>query len=344
MMQKVVVGLLVLTVFGAVGMGVYDAFQSDEPAGATELLALETEQTDSVENTMNASPTPATQTPTVPAPVAQATVAAEPGQPIQQQQALNQIGEPWYDSGMIAAFDDNGMSLTTMSGEIYVELGPPMFWQEQPVSLEVGETVSVNGFYNGDQYHAVSVNKADGTQLIVRTEDGLPMWSSGAQNGHDAQGQQGQGGQAQLEPVDWITFEGVVTETQANILTMETLNGQTFDLQLGQKNFVDSQGITFAAGDKITVVGYWQGEQFKAGEITKTVTGERLMLLDPNGRPLWGGPGRSGEQGQSQGSGGGNGNGQSQGNGGGNGQSSDRGNGGNGNGGNGNGYRGGRDS
>jgi hypothetical protein len=46
------------------------------------------------------------------------------------------------------------------------------------------------------------------------------------------------------------------------------------------------------------VVGYWQGSTFKAGEITKTATGERLMLLDPNGRPLWGGPGRNGAGGQ----------------------------------------------
>jgi hypothetical protein len=28
--------------------------------------------------------------------------------------------------------------------------------------------------------------------------------------------------------------------------------------------------------------------------VTNTTTGERLLLRDPNGRPLWGGPGRQG--------------------------------------------------
>lgn len=289
MMQKVVVGLLILTVFGAVAIGIYDAAQSDELAGASALLS---EETQIVNNTLTV-----TQTPVVPAPAVQS--ADEVAQPVQQQQALTEIGEVWHDSGMIAAFDTNGMYLTgTLAGEIYVELGPATYWQEQPVTLSVGETVSVDGFYNGDQYHAVAVTKTDGTQLVVRTIDGLPLWSGGANNGNGNQGQQAQGEPVQGDPIDWITLEGVVADVQGSNLTMQTNDAQHIALQLGQKNFIESQGITFAAGDEITVVGYWQGEQFKAGEITKTATGERLMLLDPNGRPLWGGPGRNGAQGQ----------------------------------------------
>jgi len=55
---------------------------------------------------------------------------------------------------------------------------------------------------------------------------------------------------------------------------------------------------------------------FMAGDITQVSTGLRVMLRDPNGRPLWAGPGNSGGNGGgSGGNGGGNGgnNGQSQG-------------------------------
>ncbi len=334
-MQKIIVGLLVLTVLGAVAVGLYDASQSNKPVDANQLLALETDQTAPVQQSMSA-----TQTPTVETPVPPATPTVAPVQPIQQQQASSQIGEPWQDSGMIAAFDTNGMFLTgTTSGEIYVELGPSMFWQQQPVSLAVGETVSVDGFYNGEQYHAVSVSKTDGTQLAVRTADGLPLWSGGANNsnGNGGQGQQAGGDAVLVAPDEWVTIEGVVTVASGNALTMQTVNAETINLQLGQRSFVDTQHITFAVGDEITVLGYWQGTQFKAGEITNVQTGERLMLLDPNGRPLWGGPGRNGEQGQ-----GGNGNAGGGNSTGGSGNSGNAGNAGGGGGGNGNGYQGGR--
>ncbi|MBN2304387.1 MAG: hypothetical protein JXQ72_07930 [Anaerolineae bacterium] len=344
MTQKMVVGLLILTVIGAVAIGLYDASQSDDPVG-TELLALETGETLPAENMLSVTPTQAAADPAVSEPAVAADPAAstDPAQPVQQQQAINQVGDPWQDSGLITAFDTNGMFFTgTLSGDIYVELGPNNFWQQQPVPLAVSDIVRVEGFFNGEQYHAATVIKADGTQLALRTAEGLPLWSGGSNgNSNGEQNQQGQDAQVQVEPVDWITLEGAVTAFSGNMLTMQTLDAQIFDLQLGQASFMAEQGITFAVGDEITVLGYWQGTLFKAGEITKTATGERLMLLDPNGRPLWGGPGRSGEQGQG---GQGQSNGGSSQDSGGNSGSGNSGNSSNGGGGNGNGYRGGRNS
>jgi len=294
MMQKVVVGLLALTVIGAAAVGIYDATQSDESVGATELLALDPGGTLPENDAVNAVSTPTLEAVSAP----DTTTQSQPVEQ-QQQQALNQVGDTWQDSGTISALDTNGMYLTnTATGDIYVELGPPNYWQEQLVSLAVGETISVEGFFNGEQYHAATVTKADGSQLMVRSTDGLPLWSGGADNGNgNQQGQQSENGTIQGEPIEWVTLEGIVTEILGSSLTMQTTTEQSIMMQLGQQNFVDTQGIVFTAGDEISVVGFWQGEQFKAGEITKTETGERLMLLDPNGRPLWGGPGRNGEQG-----------------------------------------------
>jgi hypothetical protein len=55
-------------------------------------------------------------------------------------------------------------------------------------------------------------------------------------------------------------------------------------------------------GDIVVVVGFYEGTQFNAGDITQVSTGLRLMLRDPNGRPLWAGPGNAnGQGGQGQG-------------------------------------------
>lgn len=322
MTQKLIVGLLVLTVVGAAALGIYDATRSDEPVGATELLASDTNPAPAA--ALAATATPVTDTIDAVSAVTDPTAAQDT--PVQQQSALDQVGDPWQASGVIAGFDTNGMFLTSSAaGDVYVELGPANFWQAQPVTLAVGEIVRVDGFFNGDQIHAATVTKADGSTLELRTAEGLPLWSGGAQNGNaNGNGNAGQG-EPLVAPDEWVTVAGTVTDYTGNALTIQTSDGKTLTFQPGQPRFIEEQGITFAPGDAVRVLGFWQMDQFKAGEITKTATGERLMLLDPNGRPLWGGPGRSGEQSGGQGN-------QGQGNQGQSGQG----------GGNGNGYQGGR--
>ncbi len=206
------------------------------------------------------------------------------------------VGESWTGSGSVNALDDNGMMLAlSMAEVVYIELGPAMFWQEMEPALAVGDFVTVNGFYNGEQYHAATVTTANGEKMELRTELGQPLWA-----GNDSQNADGTTTEPQVAADEWVRFEGVVSSYGGSMMTMETTEGELLDLQLGQKNFVESQGITFTVGEDIGVLGYWQGSAFKAGEITKTATGERLMLLDPNGRPLWGGPGRNGASGQNQ--------------------------------------------
>jgi hypothetical protein len=351
MLQKMIVGFLMLTVVGAAGVGIYDSSHSSSAADTSPLLANSDPVVAPVEQA--APQIELAATPTVEPAIADTTTQTQQ-QPVQQQlqQATDMVGDPWMAQGTIVAFDTAGMTLAIADGaQLYVELGPPHYWQAQSITLAVGEVVTVDGFYNGDQYHAATVTKADGSQLVVRTADGLPLWSGGASNDQTAtngqggnagqqsgQGGNGQGGngntaglgQTQVAPEDWITIDVTVVSQDVNGLTVQTQAGEVLTFQLGQARFVEGQAVTFAAGDEIEIRGFWQGTTFRPGEIVKLATGERLMLLDPNGRPLWGGPGRSGS---SNGQGG-----TAQGNGqGGNGQ------GGSGQGGgNGKGYRGGR--
>ncbi|MBE2271736.1 MAG: hypothetical protein IAE80_26120, partial [Anaerolinea sp.] len=147
-------------------------------------------------------------------------------------------------------------------------------------------------FFNGTDYHARAVTTSGGAVLTVRDEAGSPLWS----------GSNGSGGQGEVQiPADqWVTVEGMVTALTNNGLILQTTEGQPLTVSFGRADFWQQQTVTFAVGDAISMLGFWQGEQFSPGQVTKTATGERILLRDPNGRPLWAGPGR----GQGNGNGG----------------------------------------
>ena len=285
MWQKAIVGVLALTVIGAVGVGIYDATRPDDDIASVEVLATSPAEEPATTGTETHTPEAVTVAPATDTPADSA--AADTTMPDPAEIAA-MVGDPWEGAGVILAFDEAGMSVQLTDGtEVYIELGPPFAWQEADVTLAVGDEVRVQGFFNGEQYHAATVTKATGETLQLRTEEGMPLWAG---NEDAAQGI----GEPNVPADAWVTLEGTVTTFQGATLEMLTTGGKALVLNLGQAGFVESQGITFATGDAIAVLGFWQNDTFRAGEVTKLETGERLMLLDPNGRPLWGGPGRGG--------------------------------------------------
>lgn len=291
MWKKIIVAILVVTV-----------------TTTTAMAAIE------VQENMAAKAAIATPPPASPQVAAPTNGAGNAGQDRQQgknagnsaagQQAQNQsaaiVGAPWSATATIVELGEVGMSVTLEDGsQVYVELGPSFYWQAQG-TLAAGETVTIDGFYNGDQYHAAKITQADGTVLTLRSETGQPLWSGGASNGGgSSRGNQGAGGsgQVQIPPEEWVTMTATVTAVNRNGLTIATAEGEVMVLNFGRADFWQSQAVQFAEGDAIEVQGFWQDGQFQAGQVTKMATGERLLLRDPNGRPLWGGPGRNGGQG-----------------------------------------------
>ena len=131
------------------------------------------------------------------------------------------MGDPWLADGAITELEDFGFTLSTDDGEFYVELGPPTYWQAQNVPLAVGETITVDGYYNGDQVHARIVT-ANGAELVIRNEAGQPMWAGGADNtngtGEHVAGESGQS-QFQVAPEDWLTLTGTLgSVTNGNVV------------------------------------------------------------------------------------------------------------------------------
>jgi len=208
----------------------------------------------------------------------------------------SEVRQSWTASGSVISVDDFGFELAEdVSGEtIYVELGPTTYWQAQGVSLVVGESVTVIGFAQDGLYHAAVVSTLNGGQISVRdTASGQPLWSGGASGGQSSGTQIPE---SQVAVDEWITVEGVVSAVAQNSLTVETADAGTLTLQLGRPGFATEQAVNFVIGDQVRVIGYDNMGQFRAGEIDNLTQGGRLMLLDPNGRPLWAGPGSTGGQ------------------------------------------------
>ncbi len=268
MFKKIAIGLLVVTVLGAGG-------------AAAAYQASTTEESSATSTPINTS---------------QSHTQAE-GNPAAGQQsnepaivAEGSLGEPWFETGTITEIDDTGFQFALPNNEsVYIELGPAEYWQNQGILLESGKIVTVDGSINEGMIHATQVILADGQILQVRSETGQPLWSGGVDNQQGQNGQQN--GEPQVQVDEWVTLEGTLMSFQGGNMTMSTIDGEIISFKTGQPRFFAEQGVTFQVGEEVVIVGFYKGEQFQAGDITQVSTGARVMLLDPNGRPLWAGPG-----------------------------------------------------
>lgn len=296
MLKKIIISVLLITVIGAAGAALaYNATNQDTATATTSFHPLANEQNFSASEDVSLGQTE--------------TVAQD--EPFAQ----GMEGETWQAIGTIAAIDENGFDFTLESGEtVYIELGPSDYWQSQNIELSAGQTATVVGSINEDMIHASQVALAEDQVLVLRSETGQPMWSGGVSN---SRGQNSEGGDGDHTPDpkaqidEWVTLEGTLISFQGGNMTMSTADGVLISFKTGQPRFFAEQGVTFQVGDEVSVLGFYEGEQFMAGEISQLSTSLRVMLRDPNGRPLWAGPGSGNGNGN-----GGNGNSGSNGNGG----------------------------
>ena len=74
-------------------------------------------------------------------------------------------------------------------------------------------------------------------------------------------------------------------------LVIETSDGAAVTVGTGPM-YMASKGFTLQAGDSVQVRGYWEGEEFKAAQVTRLADGQTITLRDELGRPAWAGAGR----------------------------------------------------
>jgi hypothetical protein len=221
-----------------------------------------------------------------------------------QREASPQVvaqAEPFSALAQIRGFDATGINVVFETGETaYIELGPEDYWRSQSVELRETDIITIEGTVLEDMYHATTVTTAAGDVLVLRNENGQPMWSGnpgmeqGAAAGeHTSENPAGAANLPGLD-ADWVTYSGTLSSIANGRMTMLLEDGSSLSFRTGQPRFFQSQGVAFTLGEQVEVTGFYNGDVFSAGDIVQVSTGIRVMMLDPNGRPLWAGPGNGG--------------------------------------------------
>jgi hypothetical protein len=212
------------------------------------------------------------------------------------------VPEEWATyQGTVATAPEAGvdMVITTDAGEELVVGTGPAYMETLGFSLQAGEQVSVQGYWQDGEFKAAQVTRLrDGQTITLRDEVGRPGWSGGNQNsrgGVGVTGAAGDGtgtGQAQVD--EWLTLQGTVTSVDADSLVVQTTGGEQVTVDNRAWWFAQDQGFAAQAGDQVTVVGFYEDSDFEVGQIDNLTTGQTVSIRDESGRPLWAGRGRRG--------------------------------------------------
>lgn len=97
-----------------------------------------------------------------------------------------QISELVEFTGQVSSLDNAALVVTTASGEI-VEIADRawMYAQEQGFMPQVGDDLTLTGFYEtGDRLEVTHIeNLTSGSGLVLRDENGRPMWAGRGRRG-----------------------------------------------------------------------------------------------------------------------------------------------------------------
>jgi hypothetical protein len=117
-----------------------------------------------------------------------------------------------------------------------------------------------------------------------------PMESGGYGQGTSGRGQgsAGQGRNETVRTIEWETLTGIVTVVDSEV-TVRTAEGEVL-VGMGQSAY--REGFELEVGDAVSVVGFYEDGEFKAGTIENLTTGQTIVLRDETGRPMWSGQGR----------------------------------------------------
>lgn len=115
---------------------------------------------------------------------------------------------------------------------------------------------------------------------INRTEARLNLVSSGADAGR------GQG-ENLAEAQIWQSFEGAVTQSDTQTLTVAVPNHSPIVVHGRALSFTLSLGFVTSSGDPVRVEGFEEGGEFKVARLTNLMSGLEVQLYDAQGRPGW---------------------------------------------------------
>lgn len=111
-------------------------------------------------------------------------------------------------------------------------------------------------------------------------------------SGSNGRGQGQQGGDVvRAESDGWVVYEGTLTELQPEPV-LQTGDGQSIQLGMGPGSYRESLELVLNVGDEVSVIGFYEGSEFKVKDLANRATGQRAVFRDDTGRPMWAGQGR----------------------------------------------------
>jgi hypothetical protein len=215
--------------------------------------------------------------------------------------------EEWLEyEGTVVQAPAAGVDLVieTSDGEELIVGTGPNYMASQGLALQVGEPVQVRGLWEDGEFKAAQVTRlTDGQTIALRDEFGRPAWAGagrnaqggsrdgdGGQGREDAPGDQAGNSQAQVE--EWLTIQGTVVKADADALVVQMVGGEQVMVENRAWWFAQEQGFSAQVGDQVTLVGFYEGDDFEVGQIDNATNGQMVLVRDENGRPLWAGRGR----------------------------------------------------
>jgi hypothetical protein len=111
---------------------------------------------------------------------------------------------------------------------------------------------------------------------------------AGASDGNRRSSGVGQGRNETVLTVEWETLTGPVIAIDSEV-TIQTAEGEVL-VGMGQSGYWESFGLE--VGDELSVAGFHEDGEFKAGTVENLTTGETIVLRDEAGRPMWARQGR----------------------------------------------------
>jgi hypothetical protein len=115
----------------------------------------------------------------------------------------------------------------------------------------------------------------------------------GASDGRGRNSGAGQGRNETVRAVEWETVTGRVTFLDSEV-TLQTAEGEVL-VGMGQSAYWEDFALEI--GDEVSVLGFYEDGEFKAGTVENVTAGGTIVLRDDTGRPMWAGNGRLQNQG-----------------------------------------------
>ncbi|MEZ4642833.1 MAG: c-type cytochrome [Chloroflexota bacterium] len=85
-----------------------------------------------------------------------------------------------------------------------------------------------------------------------------------------------------------LSYAGVVSVIDSNMLTIRTADGQDVTVMLGPPWFWEADGIALTPGDQVELEGFESTDHVEVNWLTNLTTGAHINLRTPTGQPVWG--------------------------------------------------------